>query len=184
MRRLAVTIDCRHRALALLLGGCGGGGGAGPHRIRIRQPGGHALRRSCVSAAAYVATASSIDLFEVKSAQLALQRAQDPANRAFAERVLSAHQGTSAQLSFARAAASTCCRRRRLIPNIRRCSTRSARPATSTTPIAPSRASSSQEGVKLHAGYAKSGDSPTLRPIAANAENVMRANLQALRRSR
>ena len=40
-----------------------------------------------------------------------------------------------------------------------------------------------QEGVRLHANYAKSGSSPTLRPVAANAESVMRANLQALRRS-
>lgn len=41
-----------------------------------------------------------------------------------------------------------------------------------------------QEGVKLHSTYAKAGSSPTLRPVAANAESVMRANLEALRRSR
>jgi predicted outer membrane protein len=41
-----------------------------------------------------------------------------------------------------------------------------------------------QEGVKLHSSYAKSGSSPTLRPVAANAESVMKANLQALGRSR
>jgi predicted outer membrane protein len=41
-----------------------------------------------------------------------------------------------------------------------------------------------QEGVRLHSNYAKSGSSPTLRPVAANAESVMKANLQALGGSR
>ena len=41
-----------------------------------------------------------------------------------------------------------------------------------------------EEGVRLHGNFARSGNSPTLRPIAENAENVMRANLQALRGSR
>lgn len=41
-----------------------------------------------------------------------------------------------------------------------------------------------QEGVKLHSNYAKAGASPTLRPVAANAESVMRADLKKLRGSR
>ena len=41
-----------------------------------------------------------------------------------------------------------------------------------------------QEALRLHSNYAKAGQSPTLRPVAVNAENVMRANLQALRESR
>ena len=40
-----------------------------------------------------------------------------------------------------------------------------------------------QEALRLHSGFAKNGQSATLRPVAANAENVMRANLQALRNS-
>jgi predicted outer membrane protein len=133
-----------------------------------------------ISAAAYVAAASSIDLFEMQSAELALQRAQDPANRAFAERVLSAHRGTSAQLSYAG-------RRLNLLPNgslnPEHQAMLSALSATSdfdNTYRAQQRIVVDQ-GVRLHAGYARSGDSPTLRPIAENAENVMRANLQALR---
>jgi len=136
-----------------------------------------------LGAAAYVATASSIDLFEMQSAELALQRARDPANRAFAERVLNAHRGTSAQLSFAG-------RRLNLLPS-------SSLNAEHQAMLAALSAASDfdslyraqqrlviEQGVRLHSGFARSGDSPTLRPIAENAENVMRANLQALRASR
>jgi putative membrane protein len=41
-----------------------------------------------------------------------------------------------------------------------------------------------QDAVRLHSGFAKAGQSPTLRPVAANAESVVRANLQALRGAR
>jgi putative membrane protein len=135
-----------------------------------------------ISAAAYVAAASSIDLYQMKAAQLALERAQDPANRALAERMLSAHQGTSAQLSYAG-------RRLNLLPT----ATLDPEHQAMLDALAAAndfdntyRAQQNivlQEGVKLHSGFAKAGQSPTLRPVAANAESVMRANLQALRRS-
>jgi putative membrane protein len=136
-----------------------------------------------ISAAAYVAMASSIDLYQMKSAQLALERSQDPANRALAGHLLSAHQGTSAQLSFAG-------RRLNLLP------TATLNPQHQAMLDALSAASDFdtlyraqqsmvlQQGVKLHSNYAKSGSSPTLRPVAANAEAVMRANLKELRGSR
>ena len=136
-----------------------------------------------ISAAAYVAAASSIDLYEMQSAHLALQRAQDPANRLLAEKLLSAHQGTSAQLSYAG-------RRLDLLPSasldpehLSMLNVLQAAADFDHTYRAQ-QAIVLQEGLKLHEGYARSGDSPTLRPIAANAEAVMRANLQALRASR
>ena len=136
-----------------------------------------------ISAAAYVATASSIDMFEMQSAELALQRASDPANRAFAQRVLSAHQGTSAQLSYAG-------RRLNLLPsaslNAEHQALLSALIASGdfdTTYRAQQRMVV-EEGVRLHGDFARAGSSPTLRPVAENAENVMRANLQALRATR
>ena len=98
----------------------------------------------------------------------------------YEKRVLSAHRGTSAQLSYAG-------RRLNLLPNgslnPEHQAMLSALSATSdfdNTYRAQQRIVVDQ-GVRLHAGYARSGDSPTLRPIAENAENVMRANLQALR---
>ena len=169
-------------SFAWLLAGCGSG--ASP-RVQSASAVTPAIIAApvMISTAAYVAAASSIDLFEMQSAQLALQRAQDAANRAFAERVLSAHQGTSAQLSFAG-------RRLNLLPsaslNAEHQAMLNALSATGdfdNTYRAQQRIVIEQ-GVQLHSGYARSGDSPTLRPIAENAENVMRANLQALRGSR
>lgn len=180
MRRLAVSSV----ALGLVLvGGCGGGGGGSVARVQPASVSSAAIAPVMLSAAAYVAMASSIDLYQVKSAQLALERAHDPANRAFAERALSAHQGTSAQLSLAG-------RRLNLLPtaalNPEHQAMLDALAATSDFDHTY-RAQANivlQEGVRLHSSFAKAGQSPTLRPVAANAESVMRANLQALRSSR
>jgi len=182
MRRVAVSAV----ALSLaLLGGCGGGGGGGGQVATVQSASAStaAIAPAMLSAASYVAMASSIDLYQVKSAQLALERAHDPANRMFAERALSAHQGTSSQLSMAG-------RRLNLLPS-------AALDAEHQAMLDALNATSDfdntyraqqnivlQEALRLHSNYAKSGQSPTLRPVAANAENVMRANLQALRSSR
>jgi len=181
VQRLAIT----SLALALtLVGGCGGGGGGGGGASV--QPASSVQAASiapiALSAAAYVAIASSIDLFQVKAAQLALERSQNPANRAFAERMLSAHMGTSQQLSYAG-------RRLNLLPS----ATLDPQHQAMLDALAAAsdfdnayRAQENivlEEGLKLHSSYAKSGGSPTLRPVAANAESVMRANLKALRGS-
>lgn len=167
----------------MLLGGCGGGGGgSAPVRSAAVTPA-VVVSPMMISAAAYVAAASSIDLFAMKSAELALQRAQDPANRAFAQRALSAHQGTSAQLSFAG-------RRLNLLPSASLSAEHQAMfDALAATSDFDNTYRAQQsvvlvQGVKLHSDFARLGNSPTLRPIAENAENVMRANLQALRSSR
>lgn len=181
MRRLAVS----SLVLALAtVGGCGGGGGVrGGASVQPASASSAAIAPVMLSATAYVAMASSIDLYQVKSAQLALERAHDPGNRAFAQRALSSHQGTSAQLSYAG-------RRLNLLPtatlNPEHQAMLDALAATSDFDNTY-RAQQNivlQEGVRLHSSYAKAGQSPTLRPVAANAESVMRANLQALRNSR
>ena len=177
MRRVALPTFVG--ASVLLLSACGGGPQPAPRPVAPAV----VISPVIISAAAYVAAASSIDLFEMQSAELALQRASDPATRAFAERVLNAHQGTSAQLSYAG-------RRLNLLPS-------AALSAQHQAMIDALRASADfdgtyraqqrtviEQGVKLHGDFARSGASPTLRPIAENAGNVMRANLLALRSSR
>jgi putative membrane protein len=177
MRRLAVT------SLAFTLAlveGCGGRPDASVQPASAVQAA--SIAPIALSAAAYVATASSIDLFQMKSAQLALERSQSPANRALAERLLSAHTGTSQQLSYAG-------RRLNLLPSATLDPEHQAMLDTlsATSDFDKTyRAQQNivlQEGLKLHSSYARSGGSPTLRPVAANAENVMRANLKALRGS-
>ena len=179
MRRVAVLSV----ASMLALGACAGGGGGSATTAQPASVGSVAIAPVMLSASVYVAMASSIDLFQVKSAELALQRANDPSNRAFAERALSAHRGTSAQLSMAG-------RRLNLLPSAtldpgHQAMLDELKAAPDFDRVYRSQQNMVlQEGLSLHEGYAKSGSSPTLRPVAANAENVMRSNLQALRSSR
>jgi putative membrane protein len=179
MRRLAVSTVM----LSLALAGCGGGGGRGAAVQSASISSAAAAAPVMLSAASYVALASSIDLYQVKAAQIALERAHDPANRAFAEQALTAHQGTSAQLSMAG-------RRLNLLPSAtldpQHQAMLDALNATSDfdNTYRGQQNIVLQEALRLHSSYAKGGQSPTLRPVAANAESVMRANLQALRNSR
>src|SRR5690348_11747541 len=54
-----------------------------------------------VSAADFVAINGSIDLFVIRSSELALQRSSSSRIREFASRLIEDHKGTSGQLSFA-----------------------------------------------------------------------------------
>lgn len=175
MRRIAYAAS-----IPLLLAGCAGGGGS--ERVAPPpRPAAAAAIAPALAAAAYVATAASIDLFEIQSAQLAIERSRDAANRAFAERTLRAHEGTSAQLSMAG-------RRLNLLPSPNLIPQHQAMlDALRTAPdfdrtYREQQAALHREGVSLHGSYARSGTSPTLRPVAKNAEQVMRRNQEALRR--
>src|SRR3954451_24536040 len=55
---------------------------------------------SAITPAAYVANASSIDLFIIGSSELALQKSANARIREVAEMLIAAHKGTSAQLSL------------------------------------------------------------------------------------
>lgn len=164
---------------AIVLGGCLGGGASRPAATPAAASAAFASP-AVISTAAYVAAASSIDLFQMRSAELALQRAQDPANRAFAERMFNAHRGTSAQLSMAG-------RRLNLLPSASLDPEHQAMfdALTATSDFDNTyRAQQKiviEEALNLHGSFAASGSSPTLKPVAQNAEAVMRANLQALR---
>src|SRR3954454_2169252 len=82
---------------ALIITGCMGSGGGGA------RPGAVASSASIapMAAAAYVAMAASIDLYELQSARLVLERSADPHNRAIAQSSIKAANGASAQLSMA-----------------------------------------------------------------------------------
>ena len=169
-------------AAVLMVAGCQSGEQAprpGPRPPGpVLQPPGAA--ETAASAAAYIATAASIDLFEIQSSQMVLSRSRHVANREFAEMMIRAHNGTSAQLSFAG-------RRLNLLP-----------PATMQprhqAMLAELSASGSfdatfrrqqiivhQEALRLHSNYAQSGASPTLRPVAANAVPIVSRHLRILR---
>jgi putative membrane protein len=138
-------------------------------------------RVAAVSPATYVAQASSIDLFVIRTSELALVRARDPRIRDFASRMIAAHQGTSAQLSFAG-------RRLDLLPPASMLPQHQAMydqlDSSGDFDAAYLRLQRSVHGaaLSLHAAFAASGASPTLRPVASNAVAVERSHLDMLRR--
>ena len=134
-----------------------------------------------VSPATYVAQAASIDLFVVRSSELALVRSLRRDVRDFATRMIAAHQGTAAQLSFAG-------RRLDLLPAASMLPQHQAMydelEAASDFDRAYLRLQRAIHGasLSLHADFAVRGASPTLRPVAENAAAVERSHLEMLRR--
>jgi predicted outer membrane protein len=147
------------------------------------EPGGTYTPRplpGSVSAATYVAQAASIDLFVVRSSELAQLRSVDPRLRNVANTLLAGHQGLASQLSFAG-------RRLNLLPGASLLPQHqamldelAASSAFDQTYIRQQRAIHGA-ALSLHSDYARRGSSPTLRPVAANAAAVERNHLGLLR---
>jgi putative membrane protein len=132
-------------------------------------------------AADYMAMASSIDLYEIRSSELALTRAQNPRHRDFARAMIAAHKGTSAQLSFAG-------RRLNLLPSATLLPAHQAMldelSASGDFDAAYHRQQIAvhQAALKLHSDFAARGESATLRPVAKNAAAIVRRHLDMMRR--
>jgi putative membrane protein len=127
----------------------------------------------------YVTQAASLDLFIIRSSELASVRSVSGNIRDFARGEVRAHEGTSAQLSFAG-------RRLNLLP-----------PATLTPQFAAmlgdleasprfdrtyvtQQIAVHQQALKLHNAYALSGESPTLRSIASAAMPIIQRHMRLL----
>ena len=136
---------------------------------------------TAVSPATYVAQASSIDLFVIRSSQLALSRSGSGAVRDLARRLVAAHEGTASQLSFAG-------RRLDLLPSAALLPQHQAMldelQSSSNFDATYLRQQRAIHGASfsLHSNFAARGTSPTLRPVAANAAAVERSHLDMLRR--
>lgn len=121
--------------------------------------------------AQYLQRAGSIDLFVVRASELALQRSSDAGTRALAERLLAEHRGLAAQLSMAG-------RRLDLLPGATLLPEQQtafdmlARTAAFDTSFQQRLLVAHRQAVVMHGNFARAGASPTLRPVAANAERV------------
>ena len=137
--------------------------------------------RGPVSPATYVAQAASIDLFVIRSSELALSRSSNDAIHDVATRLIASHQGTAAQLSFAG-------RRLNLLPGATLLPEHQALfdelSLSGDFDRTWLRIQRSVHGaaLALHTEYARRGSSPTLRPVAANAAGVEQSDLDLLRR--
>jgi len=149
--------------------------GPRPSPIRPRPP-----AAAAATPADYVARASSTDLFEIRSSELALTRATNSRIRDFARKMMRDHAGTSGQLSLAG-------RRLNLLPSA---TLRPEHEAMMRDLLASSdfdRMYVQQQlrvhkaALALHSAFAARGSSPTLRPVAAAAAPIVRRHLQELR---
>ena len=167
-------------ASALLLTGCGAGSADSAAAARPGPAPQQPARILAVSPTAYVATAASIHLFAIRSAELALQRGGSSQQRQLAQILLQDHRGASAQLSFAG-------RRLNLIPRATMLPYHDAmlQELASSPDFAATfrrlQLRVHEEEQRLHASFATSGSSPTLRPVAHNAANLARKHLALLR---
>ena len=133
-----------------------------------------------VSTSAYFANAAAIDLFEIRSSEMALQRSSSQRVREFASMMVAAHKGTSAQLSLAG-------RRLNLLPSARLDPKRQAmldrlQAATNFDAVyRQQQLAVHQEAQALHRNYAARGASPTLRPVAAAMVPIVERHLRLLR---
>ena len=127
----------------------------------------------------FVRRAASIDLFVVRACELALQRSSEASTRAMAERLLEEHRGLAGQLSLAG-------RRLNLLPAAVMLTEQQEwmglleRSSPFEVGFRRRLSQVHQEAAVMHGNYARAGGSPTLRPVAANAERVERQHLADL----
>ena len=168
--------------LPLLAIGCGGGDRAPPRPVAAgdyARPA-PAVAGPAISAAAYLSNAASIDLFEIRSANIALQRSANPRTREFASMMIAAHRGTASQLSMAG-------RRLNLLPgahlNARHEAMMAQLVAASDFDSAYRRLQVQvhDEALSLHRSFAARGASPTLRPVAEAAVPIIERHIRMLR---
>lgn len=146
-----------------------------PQTARAARP----IPGAGASSATYVASAAAIDLFEIRSSELALQRSNNRALREFAAMMITAHKGTSAQLSFAG-------RRLNLLPSaslspkyVAMLDQLAAAPDFDAAYRRQQRAVH-QEALRLHSNYAARGASPTLRPVASAILPIIERHVRML----
>ena len=165
-------------AAILMLAGCGRREAPPPPQPLPTRPIPPSVGRP-LPTTSYVATAAAIDLFDVRAGEIAVQRATDSRLRNFAAQVIDDHRGTATQLSYA-------ARRLNLLP--------SAEMAPQYQALLDALAGAAdfeatyrlqqidihQSAARMHAAYAARGDSPTLRPVAANAATVEARHLNML----
>jgi putative membrane protein len=161
---------------ALALAGCASNA---PQPMR-QYPAPAPTRQAPASAATYVAQAASVDLFVIRSSELANLRSVTPAIRDYATRMIADHRGLASQLSLSG-------RRLDLLPSATLLPQHQAMleelAASSNFEAAYLRLQRQVHGqaLQLHGDYSARGGSATLRPVAANAAAVERRHLEMLR---
>lgn len=165
--------------LILSLASCAREERPGPPSTSGRRPAPPPSRQPAVSEANFIAENGSIDLFVIRSSELALRRSSSARVREFAQRMIADHKGTSAQLSLEG-------RRLNLLPSA---TLRPREQAMLDSLQASGRFDAEyvgdqrtvhQRAVAIDSAYAANGRSPTLRPVAAAALPTEQRHLRLL----
>jgi putative membrane protein len=164
MKRAALRVACVIACAAVA--GC-----ASSDRSRPAAPARPAtvapvVKSAAPSASDYVGRAGSLDLFVLRSSELALQRASSAKVREVARSTILVHQGTSAQLAFAS-------RRLGLAvspvlqPSEQQLLDQLQSSVEFDRTYAAQQKRAHRQAFELHQAYAAGGTSPTLKPVAS-----------------
>jgi putative membrane protein len=134
-------------------------------------------------AAAYLARAASIDLYQIRAGELALQRSGSEANRTYARRMIEEHRGLASQLSMAG-------RRLDLLPPNtlqpeqqgwldQLAATASAAQFDAT--YRRQQMVAHEASYRAHYAFAFGGESPTLRLVARSAAGIEQDHARQMR---
>ena len=136
-----------------------------------------------LAAAAYLARAASIDLYQVRAGELAQERASTQGLTMFARKMIEEHRGMAAQLSLAG-------RRLNLLPATVMQAEQQAwlHQLTASAPgtefdatYRRQQSAAHDASYRLHYAFAQGGESPTLRLVARSAAGIETDHRQLLR---
>jgi putative membrane protein len=133
------------------------------------------------AAPAFVAMAASSDMYEIESSRLALQRSRDNMNRMHAEMMIRDHSNTTAQLSAAAQSAGIGVPAQ-MVPMHAALLNELSRSSNFDATYRSQQLLSHRQALALHENYARRGDVPQLRGVAAAAVPVVRGHLDHLQR--
>lgn len=132
-------------------------------------------------APAFVAMAASSDMYEIESSRMALQRSRDNINRMHAEMMIRDHTNTTAQLKAAAASAGLGVPMG-LLPMHAALLNELSRSTNFDATYRRQQIMSHEQALALHDNFARRGDVPQLRGVAAAAVPVVRGHLDHMRR--
>lgn len=132
------------------------------------------------AAQAFVVAAASSDMFEIESSRLALQRSQDPRIRAYAEMMIRDHTNMSSQLRAAATEAGVGLPTQ-MLPMHEEMIVALERAANFDATYRQQQEVSHERTLRLMDNYARRGDVPRLRGVAAAAVPVVRGHLEEMR---
>lgn len=133
------------------------------------------------AAPAFVAMAASSDMYEIQSSRLALQRSRMPMNRMHAEMMIRDHTNTTAQLSAAARSAGLAVPMQ-MLPMHAALLNELSRSSNFDATYRRQQLVSHQQALALHSNYARNGNVPQLRAVAAATVPVVSGHIQHLRR--